>query len=129
MKLLLISFSFISLGSGIALANDKPAIDYMAGSTASGVSSGEAGGYVPGFEGGVSSGEADMNDVQYFNPPEFEDCNFDHWVGELVDEDALNQTGRPWRVLGPSDQITMEYMYGRINVIVEKGKVVGVTCG
>lgn len=90
----------------------------------------------PGVSGGGSSGSAgidpynqDFREEDHMEDPVRPHCNFSDWVGKPVDEAALKATGRPWRVLGPQDQITMEYMIGRINVIAVDGVVQSVTCG
>lgn len=58
-------------------------------------------------------------------------CDFDHWIGAPVDEEALEETGRPYRILTPDSIVTMDYLPERINVMTDEdtGIVTGVTCG
>jgi hypothetical protein len=43
-------------------------------------------------------------------------CDFSAWVGRPVDEDAVKETGRPYRILPPGSMATMDYSPERINV-------------
>lgn len=57
-------------------------------------------------------------------------CDFDHWTGKPVDEQALKETGRPYRILPPGSMATMDYVPERINVHTdEEGIVTKVKCG
>lgn len=60
---------------------------------------------------------------------EVAECNFKDWIGKPVDKAAVDATGRPWRELGPGEMVTQEYMFGRINLMVQDGIVKNVTCG
>lgn len=62
--------------------------------------------------------------------PERNCAMFQNWVGFAVDEAAVKNTGRPYRILRPGDPATMDYSAERINVqIDEQGIVLQVTCG
>lgn len=57
-------------------------------------------------------------------------CDFDHWTGKPVDEAAIKETGRPYRILPPGSMATMDYVEERINVYTdEDGIVKRVSCG
>ena len=57
-------------------------------------------------------------------------CDFAHFIGQPVDEDALRATGREYRILPPGSMYTMDFLEGRINVHTDDhGVVVRVDCG
>lgn len=57
-------------------------------------------------------------------------CDFARWVGLPVDEQAIKETGRPYRVLPPGSVATMDYNPDRLNVhLGDGGIVIAVTCG
>lgn len=67
-------------------------------------------------------------------PPSREDftddsCDFEAWVGQKLDEEAVKATGRPHRIVKPGDAMTMDFRQDRINVEHEDGKVTRVWCG
>lgn len=58
------------------------------------------------------------------------DCSFLHWMGKPVNEEALKETGRPYRILPPGSMMTMDHNEQRINVHVDdNGIVTGLRCG
>lgn len=58
------------------------------------------------------------------------ECNYNEWVGQSVNEDAVKATGRPYRILGPNSMATMDFSPQRINVMVDdKNLVTAVRCG
>lgn len=58
------------------------------------------------------------------------DCNYDGWVGEKVDEPAVESMGRPYRILAPGAMMTMDHNPKRINVEHDKKMIVTrVWCG
>jgi len=57
-------------------------------------------------------------------------CDFEEWVGKLVDEAAVKATGRIYRLLKPDSMMTMDHNPERINVVHgEDGVVTRVWCG
>lgn len=56
-------------------------------------------------------------------------CSFEAWVGQPVDEAAVKETGRPYRILTPDSMMTMDHNPERINVVHDGGKVTRVWCG
>jgi len=66
-------------------------------------------------------------------PPQVEEdvfCDFAEWVGGPVPLDALEELGRPFRVLEPGAMATMDYLPQRINLNVDDdGIVTSVECG
>lgn len=83
--------------------------------------------------GGVNVGEeaAPSSDVP---PPPLdvfhdESCDFESWIGLPLNEDAIKDTGRPYRILKPDDMMTMDHNPERINVEHSGGKVTRVWCG
>lgn len=86
-----------------------------------------------GASGGVNVGEeaAPSSDVP---PPPLdvfhdESCDFESWIGLPLNEDAIKDTGRPYRILKPDDMMTMDHNPERINVEHSGGKVTRVWCG
>lgn len=58
------------------------------------------------------------------------ECNYNDWVGQPVDEEAVKATGRPYRILKPDSAATMDFNPERINVLVDDHDVVtAVRCG
>ena len=58
------------------------------------------------------------------------ECNYNDWVGQPVDEEAVKATGRPYRILKPDSAATMDFNPERINVLVDDHNVVtAVRCG
>ncbi len=57
-------------------------------------------------------------------------CDFDQWVGNAVDEEAVKAVGRVYRILPPHAAATMDFNPERINVMIDdKGVVTAVRCG
>ncbi len=57
-------------------------------------------------------------------------CDFESWVGQPVDEAAVKETGRVYRILKPDSMMTMDHNPERINVVHDNdGKVTRVWCG
>ena len=57
-------------------------------------------------------------------------CDFEAWVGQPVDEAAVKETGRVYRILKPDSMMTMDHNPERINVVHDDdGKVTRVWCG
>ena len=92
----------------------------------------------PAMDEGTSEGDAGMAEepapTSDLPPPPrdvFHDasCDFEDWIGKPVDEAALKETGRPYRIIKPGDPVTMDYNQERINVEHENGTVVRVNCG
>lgn len=81
---------------------------------------------------GVTAEEIPHSDVP---PPSREvftdaECAFEDWVGKPVDEDAVKEQGRPFRILMPDSMMTMDHNPERINVVHDPdGKVTRVWCG
>jgi hypothetical protein len=69
---------------------------------------------------------ADSKNVQ----EEIVECNFDHWIGSIINKDAARETGRPVRILEPNSMATMDYIPERINIHTDSnGVVIKVICG
>lgn len=81
---------------------------------------------------GVTAEEIPHSDVP---PPSREvfadaECSFEDWVGKPVDEAAVKETGRPYRILTPDSMMTMDHNPERINLVHDAdGKVTRVWCG
>ncbi len=59
-----------------------------------------------------------------------EGCDFANWIGHALDEEALEHTGRPFRVMKHGDMMTMDHNPERINIeIDDEGAVDHVWCG
>lgn len=57
-------------------------------------------------------------------------CDFEAWVGQPVDEAAVKEMGRVYRILKPDSMMTMDHNPERINVVHDDdGKVTRVWCG
>jgi len=57
-------------------------------------------------------------------------CDFEAWVGKPVDEAAVKETGRVYRILKPDSMMTMDHSPERINVVHDNdGIVTRVWCG
>lgn len=57
-------------------------------------------------------------------------CDFEEWVGNPVDEAAVKETGRVYRILKPDSMMTMDHNPERINVVHDDGGIVTrVWCG
>lgn len=57
-------------------------------------------------------------------------CDFESWVGQPVDEAAVKETGRVYRILKPDSMMTMDHNPERLNVVHDDdGKVTRVWCG
>ena len=57
-------------------------------------------------------------------------CDFEAWVGKPVDEAAVKETGRVYRILKPDSMMTMDHNPERINVVHgDDGIVTRVWCG
>lgn len=66
-----------------------------------------------------------------FETDESKDCgsHFD-WIGQKVNNRALQKTGKPFRILTPDSMMTMDHNPERINVHVnENGIIEDVKCG
>lgn len=92
----------------------------------------------PAMDEGASEGGAGMAEeaapTSDLPPPPrdvFHDasCDFEDWIGKPVDEAALRETGRPYRILKPGDMMTMDHNPDRINVEHDNGAVIRVFCG
>lgn len=58
------------------------------------------------------------------------ECVFEEWVGKAVDEAAVKETGRKYRILKPGAMMTMDHNPQRINVEHDdNGVVTRVWCG
>ncbi|PZQ46906.1 MAG: hypothetical protein DI551_04245 [Micavibrio aeruginosavorus] len=86
----------------------------------------------PGAEA-VTEDEIPHSDVPPPSRAVFTDkaCDFEAWVGKAVDEVAIKETGRPFRILKPDSMMTMDHNPDRINVVTDKeeGIVARVWCG
>ncbi|MBU0858539.1 MAG: hypothetical protein KJ667_01250 [Alphaproteobacteria bacterium] len=72
----------------------------------------------------------DGDDVVVPDAPAEMPCEFGHWVGAPVNEAAVKEMGRPYRILPPGSMATMDYSPARINVETdEAGTVTKVSCG
>ncbi len=57
-------------------------------------------------------------------------CDFDAWVGQKVDMDTIEKTGRIYRILKPDSMMTMDHNPERVNVVHDDDMVVTkVWCG
>jgi hypothetical protein len=57
-------------------------------------------------------------------------CDFEEWVGNPVDEAAVKDTGRVYRILKPDSMMTMDHNPERINIVHDDdGVVTRVWCG
>lgn len=58
-------------------------------------------------------------------------CNYpEEWIGKPVDEEAVKDVAKAYRILGPNSMATMDYSPDRLNVRTdEDGIVLEVTCG
>lgn len=57
-------------------------------------------------------------------------CDFADWVGKPVDQEAVDATKRPFRILPPGAMATMDHITDRLNIHTdEDGIVTSVTCG
>lgn len=89
----------------------------------------EAGGVA---DTGVATEIPPQSDVPPPSRAVFKDaeCNFESWVGQKVNEEALKETGRPFRIMRPGDMMTMDHSPQRINVEHDENKIVTrVWCG
>jgi hypothetical protein len=80
----------------------------------------------------VTEQEIPHSDVPPPSREAFKDasCDFEGWVGKPVDEAAVKETGRVYRILKPDSMMTMDHNPERINVVHgEDGKVTRVWCG
>ncbi|MEM6811786.1 MAG: hypothetical protein AAF549_04890 [Pseudomonadota bacterium] len=68
--------------------------------------------------------------IDDFSNSQKEKCNFEDWVGRILDEKAVEATRRPYRIVRKDMPMTEEYIYNRINVFVDDDDIVeSVTCG
>lgn len=80
----------------------------------------------------VTESELPQSDVPPPSREAFTDasCDFEAWVGKPVDEAAVKETGRVYRILKPDSMMTMDHSPDRINVVHDdKGVVTRVWCG
>lgn len=80
----------------------------------------------------VTEQELPQSDVPPPSREAFTDasCDFEAWVGQPVDEAAVKETGRVYRILKPDSMMTMDHNPERINVVHDDdGKVTRVWCG
>lgn len=70
-------------------------------------------------------------DWGYDVPPEPTECGvYEHWVAHPVDEDAIKETGKVYRIIGLGDAVTEDFNPERINVYLNKDDLVlDVKCG
>lgn len=127
LTLLSAAILMVSIMPACADGPAEPDTAVMPGSA--GVSSGGSEGS-DGVDGAPGNSGPDSGDVQFEAPPEYA-CNFDHLVGQKASEIDRKQFGdRPVRSLKPGQMVTMEYLYGRINLQVDDAGVIkAVTCG
>lgn len=81
---------------------------------------------------GVTAEEIPQSDVPPPSREVFTDaaCDFEGWVGRQVDEGAVKETGRPFRILKPDSMMTMDHNPDRINVVHDEDMTVTrVWCG
>lgn len=80
----------------------------------------------------VTEQELPQSDVPPPSREAFTDasCDFEAWVGKPVDEAAVKETGRVYRILKPDSMMTMDHNPERINVVHgDDGIVTRVWCG
>lgn len=80
----------------------------------------------------VTEQELPQSDVPPPSREVFKDatCDFEGWVGKPVDEAAVKETGRVYRILPPNSVMTMDHNPERINVEHDDNKLVTrVWCG
>lgn len=80
----------------------------------------------------VTENELPQSDVPPPSREAFTDasCDFEAWVGKPVDEAAVKETGRIYRILKPDSMMTMDHNPERINVVHgDDGIVTRVWCG
>jgi hypothetical protein len=121
------------LFAGVSLAAcDAPAEEGAAPTPISGdLGEGSMGEESPAGEA-VTEQEIPHSDVPPPSREAFKDasCDFEGWVGKPVDEAAVKETGRVYRILKPDSMMTMDHNPERINVVHdEDGKVTRVWCG
>lgn len=120
-------------------ACDKPAEDKNAQAEGQEVAVVEAASGEPGSTSPASPGGSDVTEQEIpgsdVPPPSrdvFKDstCDFEVWVGQPVDEAAVKETGRVYRILPPNSMMTMDHNPDRINVEHDDAKTVTrVWCG
>jgi hypothetical protein len=83
--------------------------------------------------GGPAFGDDSDDDVYEGEIPveELTTCgSYPDWIGQEVDEEAIKETGKPYRILKPDSMATMDHSPDRINVMVDENNiVVEVRCG
>ena len=56
--------------------------------------------------------------------------DFNHWVGQPINEDSVKGLSRPYRIVGPQDPVTMDFNPERINIVIDENRnVLAVRCG
>lgn len=119
--------------SPIAMAGPEPA---------PAVATEEAGSTSSGSEGGSAVTENELPPGEDVPPPPPREvfsmdgtaaeaaCDFDAWVGQKVDMDTIEKTGRIYRILKPDSMMTMDHNPERVNVVHDDDMVVTkVWCG
>lgn len=131
--------TFVAMAAGVAILAAAPR--FVAADEPATVSSSPAAASALGHTGTAGEAEGVMNDIPDGTkvhsdvPPPPRDvfvdstCDFEAWVGKPVDETALKNTGRAYRILKPDDMMTMDHSPERINVEHKDGKVTRVWCG
>lgn len=85
-----------------------------------------------GVSGSSDAGEGEIKiDPVLDDQPEADECNYSALVGQKESEiDRSIFKGKTVRILKPGAMVTMEYMFGRVNLQVDdSGTIVAVTCG
>ena len=80
----------------------------------------------------VTESELPQSDVPPPSREAFTDasCDYEAWVGKAVDEAAVKETGRVYRIMKPDSMMTMDHNPERINVVHgDDGIVTRVWCG
>lgn len=66
-----------------------------------------------------------------YTPPEPTKCGvYEHWIAKDVDEEAIKETGKIYRIIPVGGSMTMDHNPERINVYINtNGMVLDVKCG
>lgn len=56
--------------------------------------------------------------------------DFNSWVGQPINEENVKGLGRPYRIVGPQDPVTMDFNPERVNIVIDDNRLVlAVRCG
>lgn len=79
---------------------------------------------VEGAEAGVTAA------VEFGTVDEAACGDFNSWVGQPINEESVRGLGRPYRIVGPQDPVTMDFNPERVNIVIDNNRVVlAVRCG